>query len=437
MWGTLNQTANYNFIVSNYRVGVMMVLPGNCSVISMEGVAWKKCTFRKIYIRIFNMSGLQYIFLLNAGIAAMYGVCFLIISFEIPQLKKYLKFALLMFLALFSFILEAYDYSRVSSLTRILLPCAYYSIGICLLIAFSIIHSKKAILLHLYLGNILLLICGLMVNVIIDVWPIGFRILNIMTLGMYTVSLLAIIVKTLQNRSKKSFRLVSFRTILLLPFLCLTFLGFLDQLLILFGLRFINDYQTLFFVQCFVLIALNISFTIEGASELIMSLQIESETDILTGVPNRRCFNRIVNSVLYDSSCNNENLCLATLDIDFFKEVNDTYGHDAGDLVLQGLSEKVSSLLRGTDLFARTGGEEFFLMFQNIPLDQVRNTCERIRTEIARAEFPYDKDYIKITISLGIARIAFKEEPLNAIIKRADRALYKAKSNGRNQCVIS
>lgn len=125
---------------------------------------------------------------------------------------------------------------------------------------------------------------------------------------------------------------------------------------------------------------------------------------------------------------------LLMLDIDHFKKVNDTYGHQAGDVVLSNVAGLIRDTLRETDLFARYGGEEFVLLATGTEQDGALILAERLRTLIEGAVFTHGNNWIAVTISIGIgAWDASVKEDFEELIRRADSALYRAKEQGRNR----
>ncbi|MBU0945125.1 MAG: diguanylate cyclase [Proteobacteria bacterium] len=123
------------------------------------------------------------------------------------------------------------------------------------------------------------------------------------------------------------------------------------------------------------------------------------------------------------------------IDIDHFKKINDTYGHLAGDAVLRQLAMIFQETLRNVDMAGRYGGEEFLVILAETSGEKAQHTGERIRQAVERHTFIYDNNPLKITISIGIARILEEEKNENSLVSRADQALYRAKGNGRNQVV--
>ncbi len=161
-------------------------------------------------------------------------------------------------------------------------------------------------------------------------------------------------------------------------------------------------------------------------------LQKQAVTDQLTGLPNRREFLEVTDNCLGSS----EDLSVLMLDIDHFKVVNDTYGHDAGDEVLSVLAKIGTAVTSKVGVFARWGGEEFVVALPNTRLDQARAIAEQLRLTIANQDFKHDWHTgkpIPFTVSIGVATRTAGEADTATILKRADEALYKAKEGGRNR----
>ena len=151
--------------------------------------------------------------------------------------------------------------------------------------------------------------------------------------------------------------------------------------------------------------------------------------DPLTHIYNRKYLYEIVLKKL------SRNYQLFMLDIDFFKQVNDTYGHDIGDKVLQEVAARVTKLMRDEDTLIRFGGEEFLIYTSRLSQQQCFEFAERIRESIAKEPVVYQDIVCPVTISIGINPKATKRDNFDEMLKKADTALYKAKNSGRN-CVI-
>lgn len=154
-------------------------------------------------------------------------------------------------------------------------------------------------------------------------------------------------------------------------------------------------------------------------------------TDTLTGISNRYAFNEALSKEIYKSHRHNVMFSLLMLDLDHFKDINDTYGHDIGDSILIKTTEIVKSCLREEDVFARVGGEEFMIILPQTDISTAFEIAERIRHRIE--SFSFDPDQ-SITLSIGVSTY-HKGEDAVEVTKRADIALYEAKNRGRNTVV--
>ena len=159
----------------------------------------------------------------------------------------------------------------------------------------------------------------------------------------------------------------------------------------------------------------------------------QSRIDALTGVPNRRVFQETVEQATADAMRYRRPLSLAILDLDHFKEINDTLGHDAGDETLKRVADTISSTIRSTDLLARLGGDEFALLMPNTSLEQAKVLAQRIIDEIDGMAIS-TPDGHRLGISMGICQWDGSAD-LAEWIKRTDALLYQAKNQGRNRFV--
>lgn len=154
-------------------------------------------------------------------------------------------------------------------------------------------------------------------------------------------------------------------------------------------------------------------------------------TDPLTNTFNRNYLEEIGHVI------DLKNYSIAMLDLDKFKVINDTYGHKAGDYVLSHVSTIFKKSIRDSDILIRYGGEEFLLLINNRDSEKLKMTiCERIRANVAKENFSYDGDDIKVTLSIGIHKYPSLEKNLQEAIKIADKMLYEAKRSGRNRVVV-
>ena len=158
--------------------------------------------------------------------------------------------------------------------------------------------------------------------------------------------------------------------------------------------------------------------------------------DGLTGLMNRRHFMQVAEVELQRAQRYRRPVTVAMADLDYFKRLNDTYGHAAGDTVLRNFADLVREALRQSDLVCRYGGEEFAFLFPEIPLADAEMLAERLRAGCAGSEINLpDGRSVKITVSIGLADAS--ECPIEIALKRADQALYDAKHLGRNRVVMS
>jgi diguanylate cyclase len=154
--------------------------------------------------------------------------------------------------------------------------------------------------------------------------------------------------------------------------------------------------------------------------------------DQLTGALNRRGLEEAFTRELARADRLVAPLSISLLDIDHFKKLNDSLGHQAGDEALKHLTRVVRDLLRPTDSLARYGGEEFLILLPNTGLDEAERILKRLQRELTRQFFLHDNDKVLITFSAGIAERG-QEEGQAALIARADAAMYRAKAAGRNR----
>lgn len=167
------------------------------------------------------------------------------------------------------------------------------------------------------------------------------------------------------------------------------------------------------------------------------NLRYQSMRDPLTGLYNRRYLEDFLLKQIHQSERTRTPLSVLMLDLDHFKKINDTYGHDAGDAVLKELGKVLQDDIRVGDIAARYGGEEFIIVFYGIGAEMIKNRAESIRHNVSRMQIKYGAQPVgPITISIGIAVYPMHGRNAEALIESADKALYFAKANGRNQVVL-
>lgn len=160
-----------------------------------------------------------------------------------------------------------------------------------------------------------------------------------------------------------------------------------------------------------------------------------AHTDSLTNLFNRRYFWELGNKEIIRSQRYNIPMCLAVLDIDYFKDINDNCGHPIGDEVLRVLSRHCSYVLRESDILGRIGGDEFAFILVHVTYEQAYEKFESLRKEIASLNLASIKNRAKLTVSIGVAPLSSDVENLGQLYKKADKALYEAKKKGRNMVI--
>jgi len=163
------------------------------------------------------------------------------------------------------------------------------------------------------------------------------------------------------------------------------------------------------------------------------ALDLQARTDALTGLLNRRGFETQMAFAVALARRSSRPLSLITVDVDHFKRVNDTYGHEAGDEVLRRLARTLESRLRGSDVVARLGGEEFVALLPDTDLNGAQSIAQALVTAMAEQQDPVVGT---ITVSAGVATMRGAEDNGAAMLRRGDAALYEAKGQGRNRVCV-
>jgi len=173
----------------------------------------------------------------------------------------------------------------------------------------------------------------------------------------------------------------------------------------------------------------------ELAQHAIEEQRKKAMHDALTGLPNREAYQERVEQEIHRIERYGGSLSLIVCDIDLFKRINDSYGHLAGDKVLKIISKSLQRNLRDSDFIARFGGEEFVVLMPETSTKEAKLVAEKLRKKVESSPFNFKKEPVQITVSFGISEFA-KGETIEEVFSRADKALYKAKDNGRNQVQI-
>jgi diguanylate cyclase (GGDEF)-like protein len=159
-------------------------------------------------------------------------------------------------------------------------------------------------------------------------------------------------------------------------------------------------------------------------------------TDPLTGIANRRSFQRGFDAIFERALRRQCPFSLIICDIDFFKQVNDVYGHSCGDLVLQQVARQLQTIVRTGDLAARVGGEEFAVLLEDSSAQGALEVAERLRRQIETLPLYWNGESLQVTLSLGIADYPACGGNRPELYERADQALYRAKQTGRNRSLL-
>ncbi|MGN8258928.1 GGDEF domain-containing protein [Pseudomonas sp. SMSB3] len=179
------------------------------------------------------------------------------------------------------------------------------------------------------------------------------------------------------------------------------------------------------------------------AEDITEKKQLEGElhrlatTDVLTQTSNRRHFFEYAQQAFDSARQNGAPLAFLLLDIDDFKRINDTYGHQQGDQVLQRVAESGRAVLRRGDMFGRIGGEEFAAVFPGCSAQLAEQIAERLQREIQRQVFNHGEQTYNVTVSQGLTGLTDADESLDTLFARADAAMYQAKRQGKNQIVLA
>jgi len=173
---------------------------------------------------------------------------------------------------------------------------------------------------------------------------------------------------------------------------------------------------------------------IDAKNKLLLEM---AHTDSLTGLPNRRAIEEWAKRQLRGAARHGYSLWVVLADLDGFKNINDSYGHEAGDQVLCGVARILKEHTRASDLSGRMGGDEFLLVMTHVEKANIPLAVERLREKIASQKFSFGGESISVTASFGICGFQGKEPPeFSVLVRQADNALYGAKRSGRNQVKI-
>ena len=200
-----------------------------------------------------------------------------------------------------------------------------------------------------------------------------------------------------------------------------------------------NDHRWMYSMLAIMMIGacLMLSYLWLTAVEMYSRLSDDAKLDALTGVLNRGSLLHFAERAMESGRQKGEPLALIVMDLDHFKQVNDTFGHGGGDAVLCGVVQCLREMLGPETLLARLGGEEFVVLLPGVALRDATAVAEQLRAGIGALQVVYEDEKIRVTISSGVADICGDEDDWATAMKRADLALYEAKAGGRNRVVAS
>lgn len=170
-----------------------------------------------------------------------------------------------------------------------------------------------------------------------------------------------------------------------------------------------------------------------GSRQWMKCFEDIANTDYLTEVPNRRLISQIVNTEISNHTKEHNKLILAIIDIDYFKKINDEFGHSTGDAVLKAFAKFLNKSLNYNDVIGRWGGEEFIILMKNTDKDKAKLFMESLRINVSKNDFHYKGRNHSITISIGLSEYNAQSDDFESLLIKADKALYNAKNTGRNK----
>lgn len=179
------------------------------------------------------------------------------------------------------------------------------------------------------------------------------------------------------------------------------------------------------------------AFILMCTERLRHQLQVSASTDYLTTLPNRRTLVETGKARFERARKLQQTLAVALLDVDGFKSINDAFGHEIGDKALLHVAERLRGATRGTDMIARTGGEEFVALLDNLKPEDALAAVERLRASVEEKLFSDGAVRARITVSIGLAILEHGDETFEAVLRRADAATYIAKAEGRNRVKLA
>ncbi len=327
-----------------------------------------------------------------------------------------------------------------SSPVRKILTGLVAGISGCLLMLYSIRVSPEAIIDFRYIPIIIMVFYASWESAMVSATVMG--IFRIVYFGINKSSVVAIFILIVMicvlltiNRLKCKIWLKWIMAVLSLYIIFATGLVFFIS-----GPRVIAEIIVPFYIGTAVVsfIMYVLSEHMDKSNSIYRKMKEDLKTDFLTGLNNVRQFDAHLNTALSITKARDQKLSMLFIDIDFFKRVNDTYGHQEGDLVLKELGNILTKECRSNDIISRNGGEEFSVILLDCPLKEAVEVAERIRKSVEQRDFVLSfGQKINITVSIGITTFPDITSDPEKLLEQADIALYNAKRSGRNRVVVS
>ena len=391
----------------------------------------------------FSMFDPRTLSIINIPLSFVYSFLILLVKIQFPRQFKGTGFwCLSLLLPIFTFTLYYINNQSLSVLLFNLMALSYFLSNISLLLGWILFFDNKPP----YLSVLLLLFSGLGIPLLLSAKAIPPHILHELFNLIIFSSILIFLIKKHRKKHIYSSTLVLALYIIavivtLTPILNSVIAGHrfdpIKNMRILSITYMIRNSLVLFSIYLAVMhqFKVNHNMSMDEKDRLMRELEVLSVTDVLTGLYNRRGFDNYISYEFKQSKRNNEEYVITLGDIDFFKKVNDTYGHDCGDEVIKRVSDAIENNIREQDCLARWGGEEFIIMQKvNSPAIAIK-VIERIKNEIENMKILYKNSTVSITMSFGMARMSGESHNYDQVIIEADKNLYKAKQSGRN-CII-
>lgn len=346
---------------------------------------------------------------------------------------------LITFISIFYQVFGDKDYNGKSKVLLNVAVGLYYGFLSILLMIFSI-HASNNVLIDLRYVPIVItsVFQGFLSTFIVGAIIASFRVLYFgATETAIIVSIFSVIIGTgcgiISNIKTTKRRLWVYCVGYTLIAISIGFTFILKDLMVL--ANFLLSYWCMFVIST-IFVYKYVKY-LNSISELNKRIKKEYSKDYLTGLNNVRTFDTLYNNTIENAIEKNEQLSILMIDIDFFKKINDTYGHQAGDEVLKELAEVLTNTCRPFDIVSRNGGEEFSILLIDCSSSKAYEIGERVRKAVEGHKFSIFNDrFINITISIGIAEFPNNTTDKENLIKLADEALYVAKKTGRNKVYI-